>query len=93
VRSLLALALKKRHLFAMEATVEHLLEAAMKLSEESRADLVEAILEQSTPTEAFIAEQMEVVTRRMERVLKGESQPVSAAEAHEAVLSGLKLRA
>jgi hypothetical protein len=90
---LLALKPESRHLSAMEATVEDLLNAAMKLSAESRTDLVEAILERSTPTGTFVADQMEVVTQRMERVRQGESQPISAAEAHETILSGLKFRA
>jgi hypothetical protein len=77
----------------MEAMVEDLLSAVMKLSDESRTDLVEAILERSTPSDAFISEQMELVKERMEQVRQGMSQPVSADEAHSTVLSGLNLRA
>jgi hypothetical protein len=65
----------------------------MRLPSDSRTELVEAILERSEPTEDFIAEQMEVVCRRMERVRQGITQLVPAAEAHEAVLAGLQYRA
>ncbi len=77
----------------MSTAVADLLTAAMRLPSDSRTELVEAILERSEPTEDFIAGQMEVVSRRMERARQGITQLVPAAEAHEAVLAGLQDRA
>ena len=77
----------------MSIDVADLLTAAMRLPSDSRTELVEAILERSEPNEDFIAGQMEVVSRRMERVRQGITQLVPAAEAHEAVLAGLQDRA
>lgn len=76
----------------MSTAVAELLAAAMRLPSDSRTELVEAILEQSAPTENFIAEQMTLVGQRMERVRQGSSQLIPAAEAHEAVLAALDAR-
>lgn len=76
----------------MSTAVAELLAAAMRLPSDSRTDLVEAILEQSAPTEDFIAEQMTLVGQRMERVRQGSSRLIRAAEAHEAVLAALDAR-
>jgi hypothetical protein len=76
----------------MSTAVADLLTAAMRLPADSRTELVEAILERSTPTDDFIAGQMEVVSRRMERVRQGITQLVPAAEAHDAVLAGIQTR-
>ncbi len=76
----------------MSAAVADLLTAAMNLPEESRTDLVEAILERSIPSDEFIAEQMATISLRMERVRQGLSTPVPAADAHTAVLAALRMR-
>jgi hypothetical protein len=76
----------------MSASVADLLTAAMSLPDESRTELVEAILERSAPSDAFITDQMATISQRMERVRQGLSTPVPAAEAHHAVLAALRLR-
>lgn len=65
----------------MTASVAHLLEEALLLPDESRAELVEAILESSAPSGEFVAEQMETVLRRMENVRNGSVQLIPAEEA------------
>ena len=77
----------------MSATVADLLTAVMSLPSDSRMELVEAILERSSPTESFVSSQMEVVRGRMERIRLGMAQPIPASSAHEAVLERLILRA
>lgn len=77
----------------MSAAVADLLSAAMKLPAESRTELVEAILEQTSLDAGFIAEQMAIVSQRMERVRQGVTQVIPAEAAHDAVLASLKLRA
>jgi hypothetical protein len=77
----------------MSAAVSELLAAAMSLPDESKSELVEAILECSAPSTSLISEQMSLISARMERVREGLSTPIPAAEAHKAVLAGLRLRA
>ena len=75
--------------FNMIAAVEHLVDQALLLSSESRTELVEAILERSTPSKEFIEDHMSNVLRRMEDVREGRSQLVSAEEAHRSVRESL----
>lgn len=77
----------------MSAAVAQLLEEALRLPTESQTELVEAILERFEPSRDFLDEQLAKITRRMENVRTGRSTLVSATEAHERVLSALKLRA
>lgn len=65
----------------------------MLLPWEARSDLVEAILEQSQPTDEFIQTQMGIVGRRMERVRVGQSRLIPAEETHAAVLARLEASA
>jgi hypothetical protein len=77
----------------MSTTVANLLTEAMLLPPEARIDLVEAMLERSSPSEEFMARQLEVVNQRMENVRTGVSRLIPADEAHESVLGSLKFRA
>jgi hypothetical protein len=65
----------------------------MLLPSEDQTELVEAILERSVPSADFVAEQMRTVERRMENVRTGTSKLIPADEAHESVLSSLRIRA
>jgi len=76
----------------MSAAVAHLLEEIMLLPNDDRADLVEAILERSRPTDDFLQQQAEVVARRMANVKAGVSPLIPAEEAHRQVLASLKPR-
>jgi|GEM_PF-1612029 len=76
----------------MSVAVAHLLEEALLLASDSRTELVEAILERSSPSEEFLEGQMEVVVRRMKNVADGVSNLIPAAEAHEKVLASLRPR-
>lgn len=58
----------------------------MLLPSDSRTELVEAILEQSAPSDDFISGQMKVITERMEKVRAGASPLIPADEAHDLVL-------
>ena len=77
----------------MSATVAHLLNEALLLPPDSRTELVESILEQSSPSEEFISRQMQVVSRRMENVRNGSSKLIPADEAHNLVQTALQVRA
>ncbi|SKA77468.1 hypothetical protein SAMN02745166_00382 [Prosthecobacter debontii] len=76
----------------MSAVVSHLLDQALLLSEEARTELVEAILERSSPSEDFIQAQVHVVAERMKNVREGKSALIVETEAHQQVLASLKLR-
>jgi hypothetical protein len=72
--------------------VTNLLEEAMLLSSESRIELIEAILEQSAPSEEFISQQVAEVERRMKNVRDGSSHLIPEREAHERVVDSLTER-
>ena len=74
----------------MNSSSADILHQAMLLPWDARTDLVEAILEQSQPTDEFILNQLELVNRRMERVRQGQSQLIPAEEAHALVLARLQ---
>jgi len=73
----------------MTATMTNLLEQAMSLPNDSRTELVEAILEKSKPSAEFLAEQMSNVRQRMEDVRAGRSALVPAMDAHHLVREAL----
>lgn len=77
----------------MSAVTAQILQQAMLLPWEDRTELVEAILEQSQPTDEFIQTQMEIVSRRMEQVRVGQSRLIPAEEAHAAVLARIEASA
>ena len=77
----------------MSTAVAHLLSEVMLLPADSRTDLVEAILEQASPSAEFLASQMQIVTRRMDSVRRGTSHVVPVEEAHASVLANLQSRA
>ncbi|TDU81607.1 hypothetical protein EI77_00917 [Prosthecobacter fusiformis] len=74
----------------MNAAVCHLFEEVLLLPSEARTELVEAILERSTPSEDFLKQQLEVVAGRMENVRTGASKLIPAPESHASVLASLK---
>ncbi|MES2468441.1 MAG: addiction module protein [Verrucomicrobiota bacterium] len=76
----------------MSATVAHLLSQALRLTADSRTELVEAILEQTHPSREFIARQMDLVESRREEVKAGTSTLIPAGEAHAIVLESLQAR-
>lgn len=76
----------------MSAVVTHLLEQALLLPDDSRTELVEAILERSKPSEAFMTAQLKTVAIRMEKVRNGDSSLILADDAHQNVLTSLRLR-
>jgi exonuclease VII small subunit len=69
----------------MTAQVAELFEKAMQLPQEAREELAEAILDQSEPNEAYMAELLKVVEQRMENVRTGKSKLTPADEAHRSV--------
>jgi hypothetical protein len=73
----------------MEPSVKQLAEQALLLTAEARTELVEAILEGSEPSGDFIAGQMETVLARMKNVSDGNSNLISAEEAHRKVREAL----
>ena len=73
----------------MTTAVAQLVEKALLLPSESRSELVEAILEGPPPTDAYLAESMELVTERMANVRDGKSTLICATEAHQSVLDSL----
>lgn len=77
----------------MNAAVTRLLSEAMLLPADTRAELVEAILEHAAPSDEFVASQRHLVTRRMESVRGGTSRLIAAEEAHASILANLKGRA
>ena len=76
----------------MSATVAHLLSQALRLTADSRTELVEAILEQAHPSREFVARQMDLVESRREEVKAGTSALIPAGEAHAIVLESLQAR-
>ncbi len=73
----------------MTATVTSLVEQAMSLTSESRTELVEAILAEAKPSDAFLSDQMKIVRQRMNNVRDGRSELVPAEEAHRRVREAL----
>ena len=74
----------------MNAAVAELVEKALLLPTEARAELLEAIWEKQTPSDDFISAQMSVVAGRMENVRNGTSPLIPAADAHRMVLESLR---
>jgi hypothetical protein len=74
----------------MNAVVSELVEKALLLPAEARAELLEAIWERETPSQAFISNQMSIVAGRMENVRNGTSTLIPAADAHRMVLESLR---
>ncbi len=73
----------------MTASVAQLVEEALRLPDEARAELVEAILERSRPSPEFMSEWMETVKERMADVEGGRSPLIPAEEAHRQVRDAL----
>jgi hypothetical protein len=76
----------------MSIAVEEILEEALRLSDDSRTELVEAILERSSLSQDFLGEQLSLVRQRMLNVRNGVSELIPAEEAHDKVLLSLELR-
>ena len=70
----------------MNTAVAELVEKALLLPAEARAELLEAIWERKSLPEGFISAQMGVVAERMENVRNGISLLIPAPEAHRMVL-------
>ena len=70
----------------MNTAVAELVEKALLLPAEARAELLEAIWERESLPEGFISAQMGVVAERMENVRNGISLLIPAPEAHRMVL-------
>jgi hypothetical protein len=75
-RGQLAWAERSDSLTCMTVAVSEFLAAAVSLPDKSRSELVEAILERSSPSTSFISEQMSLVSARIERIREGLSTPV-----------------
>lgn len=73
----------------MTGAVAHLVEEALLLSNESRLELVEALLECSVPSKEFVTQHMQTVVERMDAVREGRSELVSEEEAHRRVRQAL----
>jgi hypothetical protein len=73
----------------MTAAVTSLVKQAMELSNDSRTELVEAILAESRPSAEFLSGQMKTVRERMQAVREGRSTLVSAEDAHRHVREAL----
>lgn len=81
---------KRMPLFStMTATVANLVKQAMSLPNDSRTELVEAILAEAKPSQEFLADQMKVVRQRMDNVREGRSELIPAEEAHRRVREAL----
>jgi hypothetical protein len=65
------------------------MEEVLLLPGEERTELVEAILERSTPTDGFIRQQMSVVSDRMEDVRADRSRLIPAEDAHREMRKAL----
>ena len=74
----------------MNATVAELVEKALLLPTEARAELLEAIWEKQPPADDFITSQITVVAGRMDNVRNGTSPLIPAADAHRMVLESLR---
>ena len=70
----------------MNTTVAELVEKALLLPPEARAELLEAIWEREPLPQDFISAQMGVVAERMENVRDGISPLIPAPDAHRMVL-------
>ena len=73
----------------MTGAVAHLVEEALLLSNESRIELVEALLERSAPSKEFVTQQMQTILERMDAVREGRSELVPEEEAHRRVRQAL----
>lgn len=71
----------------MKWEAAELVEKALSLPQEARAEVIEAILQGSGPTEAHIAGTMELVFERAEEVRAGRSPLIPA----EAVLQEMRV--
>lgn len=77
----------------MTITVQAVFEEALTLSEDSRVVLAERLLESVTPAPQVVAEQMEIVRRRIADLESGCVQPVSGPEGLDRVRETLLKRA
>ena len=66
------------NLRAMTAEVEELVEKALRLREQDRDELVDAILDHSDPPEDWLAHWIPIVHERMENVRNGRSETIPA---------------
>lgn len=64
----------------MTTTVQKVFEEALTLSEDSRVVLAERLLESVAPSPEIVAEQLEVVKRRIADLESGRVQPVPGPE-------------
>lgn len=74
----------------MTTAVAELVEKALLLPSEERAELLEAIWEGESPSDDFINAQLSIVAERMENVKNGRSSLTSAADAHRMALESLR---
>ncbi|MFT4175509.1 MAG: addiction module protein [Luteolibacter sp.] len=74
----------------MTPAVERLMKEALLLPGEVRTELVEALLEKSAPSSEWLADQIEIVTRRMENVQNGQSSLIGEGDAHRLVREALQ---
>jgi len=77
----------------MSVTVAHLYEEALHLSEDSRVELAERLIESATTPKEILTEQIRVATERMRALDSGNSTEVSAEEAHAKVRQSIQNRA
>lgn len=69
----------------MSATVAHLYEEALHLSDDSRVELAERLIESAQPSLEILAEQIKVATERMKALEAGQSVEIPGQEAHDLV--------
>jgi hypothetical protein len=76
----------------MSVTVAHLYEEALHLSEDSRVELAERLIESALPAQEILAEQVYTATERMRALDSGASTEVPGEEAHAQVRQSIQNR-
>ena len=74
----------------MNSAVSELVEKALRLPAEDRAELLEAIWENELPSDDFITDQLAIIEERMKQVKNGTSSLTPADEAHRLVRESLR---
>lgn len=76
----------------MPVTVSEILQEALQLSDASRIELAERIIETTPIPQGLLDEHLKRARQRMENVAEGKSEVIPAAQAHQMVRDALASR-
>ena len=76
----------------MPITVSEILQEALQLSDASRIELAERLIETTPVPPGLMEEHLTLVRERMENVASGKSEVILSAQAHQSVRDSLNSR-